>query len=176
MAPPIPTTTPMTVLFVFGDMLEEEVSLAERPAVPVDFAEDEVSVDEDTEVMTLPETVVKTVTRLTLAEVLVVGVEVEAGVGVSELNVESSVLLDELVGVGMELDDDVDEVVGVTEGVLLAVVLFTVAEAEEIEESDAVVPVPGNPPTGPVVTELRLGSTAFFSTSRSRRFESNQFA
>lgn len=42
MAPPTPTTTPMTVLFVFGDMLEDEVSLVERAAVPVAFGEEVV--------------------------------------------------------------------------------------------------------------------------------------
>jgi len=32
----------MTVLFVFGDMLEDEVSLVERAAVPVAFDEEVV--------------------------------------------------------------------------------------------------------------------------------------
>jgi hypothetical protein len=156
-------------------MLEDEVSLAERPAVLVDFAEDEVSVDEETEVTVLPDTVATTVTRLTLGEELVVGVGVEVGVGVSELVVESSVVLDELLGVEVEDDDGVGVGVGASDGVLLVDVLFTVAEAEEDDES-AVVPVPSSPPPRLVTAELTSESTPFFSISRSKMFESNQFA
>jgi len=50
MAPPTPTTTPMTVFFVFVDMPEETVSLPEREAAFVAFDVAEESVDEDTDV------------------------------------------------------------------------------------------------------------------------------
>jgi hypothetical protein len=180
MAPPTPTTTPMTVLFVFGDMLEDEVSFEESAAVPVAFDEEVVSVDDEREVMTLPETVVITVTTPTLAGVLVECVGVEVGVGVSELEVESSLVLDELLGVGLELDDVAVVGVGVLDDVLLADVLFTVADAEEEVESVTAVPDPNNPPTRLVATELMSERTAFFSiftTSRRwKRFESSQLA
>jgi len=176
MAPPTPTTTPMTVLFVFGDMLEDEVSLEERAAVPVAFDEEVVPVEDDREVMTLPETVVITVTTPTLGVELVEGVGVGVGVGVSDLEVESSLVLDELLCVGVELDDMVGVGVGVLDDVLLADVLFTVADVEEeVDASVAAVPVPNNPPTRPVATELISERTSFFSTSR-RWNESNQLA
>jgi hypothetical protein len=165
----------MTVLFVFGDMLEEEVSFADRPALLVDFAEDEVSVDDETEVTVLPEIVATTVTRLTLADVLVVDVVVsEVGVGVSELEVDSSVVVDGLLGVGVEDGDGVVVGVGVVD-VLLADVLFIAVETEE-EDDSAADPVPSDPPARLVETELTSESTAFFSISRSKMFESNQFA
>jgi hypothetical protein len=171
----------MTVLFVFGDMLEDEDSLEESAAVPVAFDEEVVSVDDEREVMTLPPgTVVITVTTPTLAGVLVECVGVGVGVGVSELEVESSLLLDELLGVGVELDDGVGVGVGVSDGVLLADVLFTVADVEDEVESVTAVPDPNNPPTRPVATELMSERTAFFSiftTSRRwKRFESSQLA
>jgi len=175
MAPPTPTTTPMTVLFVFGDMLEDEVSLEERAAVPVAFDEEVVSVDDEREVMTFPETVVITVTTPTLGVELVEGVGVGVGVGVSELEVESSLVLDELLCVGVELDDVVGVDVGVLDDVLLADVLFTVADPVDDDASVAAVPVPNNPPTRPVATELRSERTAFFSTSRRWKL-SNQLA
>jgi len=198
MAPPTPTTTPMTVVFVFEDMLEEVVPLLERAAEPVAFEEDVVWVDDDRDVMTLPETVVITVTTPTLAEGVVDGVSVGVVVGVLELVVfESSEVLDELLGcVGVEVElggEDgvgvgVDEGVGVVDGVLLtgvllAGVLFTVADAEGVDEPDEVVALPpNNPLTSPDATELIPDSTSFFSTaslfgtSRWKRFESNQFA
>jgi hypothetical protein len=163
----------MTVLFVFGDMLEEGVSLAERPAVLEDFAEDDVSVDEETEVTVLPETVATTVTRLTLGAVLVNGVVIDGvGVAASELVVNLSVVLDELLVVRIDEDEDVGEVVGVAAGVLLADVLFIVAEVDEDDESEVV----SAPPAGLVAAGLIAESTSFFSTSRSRMFESSQFA
>jgi len=175
MAPPTPTTTPITVLFVFGDMDEDVDELEERAAVPVAFDE-EVVVDER-EVITLPETVVITVTTPTLAGELVEGVGVGVGVGVSELEVDSSCVLDELLSVGVELDDGVGVGVGVLDGVLLAEVLFMLADVEEDDEPAAAVPVPNNPPTRPVATELISERMAFFSTSRGwKRFESNQLA
>lgn len=130
--------------------------------------------DDEREVMTLPETAVVTVTTPTLGVELVEGVGVGVGVGVSELEVESSVL-DELLSVGVELDD-VDGVdVGVLDGVLLADLLLTVADPVEEDASVAAVPVPV--PERPVATELVSERTAFFSTSRRwKRFESNQLA
>jgi hypothetical protein len=57
MAPPTPTTTPMTVLFVFGDMVEEEeASFWASVAELVDLEEDEVPVEDEEEVW-LPGTI-----------------------------------------------------------------------------------------------------------------------
>jgi hypothetical protein len=162
----------MTVLFVFGDMLEDEVSLVERAAVPVAFDEEAVSVDDSREVMMLPETAVVTVTTPTLVVGLVEVVGVGVSVGVSELEM-ISLVLGELLCVGVTLGD-VDGVdVGVLDGVLLADVVLTATDPVEEDASVAVVPVPKIP----VAAELVSEGVAFFSTSRRmKRFESNQLA
>jgi hypothetical protein len=68
-APPIPTTTPITVALVFDDMPEEDVVPSEfREAAPVAFVT-VVEVEEETEVITLPETVKTFVTNTTFTEV-----------------------------------------------------------------------------------------------------------
>lgn len=65
-APPMPTTTPMTVFLVLVLMPdEEEVLSLERAAVPVDIVAPMV-VEEDTEVTSEPETVMTEVMRSTL--------------------------------------------------------------------------------------------------------------
>lgn len=47
MTPPTPTTTPMTVVFVFGDMLDDEAWFWAREAELLDLAEDEVPVADE---------------------------------------------------------------------------------------------------------------------------------
>lgn len=62
----------------------------------------------------------------------------------------------------MELDEDVEA--GVLAGMLLEDVVFAVSLEDEVDEADE--PVPNNPPTRPVATELmpESGSTRdFFS-------------
>lgn len=102
-APPMPTTTPMTVFFVFVDMLEEEVPPEEREASPVAMAEG-VAVEEPTEVTKEPETVITEVTRTTVG----VGVGVSlvlpvVGVVFASLVVEPAVLEDCSACEGVEL-------------------------------------------------------------------------
>jgi hypothetical protein len=152
-------------------MLEDEVSLVERAAVPVAFDEEVVTVDDSREVMMLPETAVVTVTTPTLGVRLVEGVGVGVSVGVSELEMRSLVL-GELLSVGVRLGDATGVDVGVLDGVLLADVVLMTADPVE-DASVVVVPVPKLP----VATELVSEGVAFFSTPRRwKRFESNQLA
>lgn len=67
-APPIPTTTPMTVFFVFGLIPEVEAvpSPESWPLAPVGV---EVDVDEETEVIRFPDTVITDVINTTLSDV-----------------------------------------------------------------------------------------------------------
>lgn len=68
-APPIPTTTPITMALVFDDMPEDEVVLSElRDANPVDVVI-VVEVEDETAVVRLPETVITLVTNTTLTAV-----------------------------------------------------------------------------------------------------------
>jgi hypothetical protein len=56
MTPPTPTTTPMTVVFVFGDMLDDEAPFCWAVAVLLDLVEDEVPVAEEPSEVWLPAT------------------------------------------------------------------------------------------------------------------------
>lgn len=68
-APPTPTTTPITIDFVFDDMSEDEVVLSEfRDATPVDLVI-VVEVEDETAVVRIPETVMTLVTNTTLMAV-----------------------------------------------------------------------------------------------------------
>ena len=179
MAPPTPHTTPITVLFVLEDMLEEDVWFWERPGELVAFAAEVVY--EDSVVTVLPEMFVTLVTTTTLAELLSVGVGVGVGVGVAGLDeleeeeVTSCVL--EEVGVGVALEEEgVGVGVGVGVVVVLADVLLTLAD-EVVEVVPD--PVPNNPPKMLVPADPISESTSFFCGRAARRWKrllSNQLA
>jgi len=125
-APPMPTTTPMTVFLVLELMPEdEEVLSPERAAVPVDTVAP-VVVDEETEVMRLPDTVMTEVIRLTLVYDEVEATKVdELDDGVEEVFGFEVVFAGALVLLegGVEVDNAGVELGWVEEGVLLGVLL-----------------------------------------------------
>lgn len=177
MAPPMPTTTPTTVLFVFADMVEEEeedsfwASVAEFE----DLAEDWVPVGDEEEVW--PGAVVIRVVVTSLWEWLSDGVRVGVGVCVGVSDFEESLgvgVLDDAEGV--ELVDGVGVGVGVDEVLVVDVVdseesVDAAAEGVELEAA------PPNPPARPPNAEPIPESRSFFSTtSRRKGFELNQLA
>jgi len=83
----------MTVVFVFGDMLDDEAPLWARDAVLVDLAEDEVPVEEEPPEVWLPGTTCVVVVALC------VFLSVSEGVGVGVVG--ASVVEEESVGVGV---------------------------------------------------------------------------
>jgi hypothetical protein len=152
-APPMPTTTPMTVALVLGDiLLEDEEELSElREAAPVALMMVE-EVDDDTVVNTLPETVMTFVTSTTLTDVDSDSVmelcEVDFAFWVGEVVVFCCCVCE--VDVGWFGDDvDVGVVVGWT-----AVVVTLVVGIVGVEVTGVDVEIIGLVVAGPVVGEF----------------------
>jgi hypothetical protein len=128
-APPIPTTTPMTVFFVLVVMPEDEVfcSLDNEPVEPV---AEGVEVEEETVVMVLPDSVMTDVKYSTVADVLTSWVaEGEVVVSWLLLLLLAEVVLDVLSVVLVGVFEGVDVVAG---GVEVGVVDAGVEEGVEL--------------------------------------------
>jgi hypothetical protein len=188
MAPPIPTTTPMTVLRVCGVMPEEPEVEDCGEAVPV-ARPVLVDVDEERRVLVTPLTTVTCVETMTdldvksevvreiewVEEVWLVGADVGVVIEESEVEVET--------GVGIEVVVDDAAADGVSEGTLVdeaaadgvgdGVVTTAVFDGEDDP------PVPLNSPVTPVTCETMEETSSvksFLSSCLASTFESSQLA
>jgi hypothetical protein len=118
-APPIPTTTPMIVLFVLDDMPEPLLLASERDGLFVDFEDEVDCVEEETEVTTLRLTVWTMVDRTTVGGAVVLGVVVSVVALCSdEVDVcDWLVEVGDVVSEGAEVVRLVDEGLDVLDGV-----------------------------------------------------------
>lgn len=119
-APPIPTTTPITVALVLEDMPESEDEELEFSVAGVVVFEIVVEVEEDTEVITLPLTVRTLVTRTTLTDVLSDVVYTVLVSEVLELELVVVALVDEPVPGAAEVVEAVVAATGVEESEVCA--------------------------------------------------------